>query len=78
MRLEHSPAFDFDTAANGELVTSEVCAQILKMSPKTLAKYRCTGKGIPYVKFAHGVRYTVGDIKADIAKRRRLSTTKAA
>ena len=88
MSLEHDPArighnsqmrdfdFDFDTASDGELVTAEVCAQILKRSTRTLAKERCTGEGITFVKFGHGVRYVVGDIRAEIQRRRCSSTAK--
>ena len=44
-------------------------------SKSKLAKDRCYGKGIPYVKLGRLVRYRLGDYREYIARNRRQSTS---
>lgn len=54
----------------GRLLTPEEAAAKLNLSPKTLAKDRCTRQmGIPFVKFLRSVRYRDGDLDKFIADR---------
>ena len=76
--IGHNSQFIFlDTTADDQLVGAKVCSQIVCRSESTLAKDRVYGTGIPFVKFGRSVRYRVGDIRAEIAKRRRISTSAA-
>ena len=50
------------------LTTKEVAA-IVKLSPRTLDRYRVYGKGPPFYKFGNRVRYKVVDVESWAAKR---------
>lgn len=45
-----------------ELLSPEELAASIKMSKKTLAKWRCNGRGPRYVRLGHAVRYRPQDV----------------
>ena len=49
-------------------------ARVLGLAPKTLARYRCTGKGPVYCRFSNRVRYRLEDLDDWAETRRRAST----
>ena len=57
-----------DTNNERDLLTTEQAADILAMSPKTLAKWRCTGEtpDLKHIKIGGRVRYMMGDLTAYI------------
>jgi len=48
--------------------------RLLGLAPKTLARYRCTGKGPVFCLFGNRIRYRRDDLEAWAATRRRAST----
>ena len=57
---------DNDLKENNLLMPEEA-AQVLRISPRTLAKWRSTGENnIPYVKVGKSVRYRPADIQNHI------------
>ena len=48
--------------------------RVLGLAPKTLARYRCTGKGPVYCRFGNRVRYRLKDLDDWAETRRRAST----
>lgn len=66
----HEGAFPVEEASRG----SEHCnlrppeaARYLGLSPSTLAKWRCTGEGVPYIKLGRAVVYRLRDLEAFVA-----------
>ncbi len=57
------------------LLTTSQTAQLLSCSQSTLAKYRLTGDGPPFVKFGSTVRYRIEDLEKWTDKRLRRSTS---
>lgn len=51
-----------------DLLTQEQAADILTMSPKTLSKWRCSGRrpDLKYIKIGGRIRYMRGDVSAFI------------
>lgn len=63
-----------------DLLTTEECARWLKVSTSTLERYRMLGgdAGPPFIKGPgkrQRVTYSVGDVRAWLAKNRRSSTS---
>jgi hypothetical protein len=59
-----------DELADGELLTDQQAASILKTQPATLSVWRTTGRyNLPFVKIGRHVRYKAGDLKAFINRR---------
>jgi hypothetical protein len=46
------------------LLTTVQVAEITGLSKETLAQWRSQGRGIPYLKIEHAVRYDPGDVQA--------------
>ena len=57
-----------------ELVTTEVAAKVVGLSPQTLAILRVEGGGPKYVKLGRSVRYDPEDLAAWIETNKRAST----
>jgi hypothetical protein len=53
-----------------KLLTPENTADILNVSVRTLANWRCMGEGPAYIKIGKSVRYALEDVKEFIAKGR--------
>ena len=51
-----------DNNATIELLSAEELAKALKMSPRTLQKWRSDGRGPRYIRLGHNVRYRSQDI----------------
>jgi excisionase family DNA binding protein len=68
------------TAADAmpRLLTTEQTAQILGISPSTLAKARVFGGKLPFVKLGRSVRYRLEDILSFIDQQTRVSTSQPA
>lgn len=47
-----------------ELLSPDELAASIKMSKRTLAKWRCNGRGPEYVRLGHAVRYRQQDVDA--------------
>ena len=47
-----------------ELLSPDDLAADLKVSPRTLAKWRCNGRGPQYIRLGHAVRYRQQDVYA--------------
>jgi excisionase family DNA binding protein len=60
------------------LLTTEQTAQILGISPSTLAKARVFGGKLPFVKLGRSVRYRLEDILSFIDQQTRVSTSQPA
>jgi hypothetical protein len=59
-----------DDLADGELLTDQQAASILKTQTSTLSVWRTTGRyALPYVKIGRHVRYKAGDLKTFINRR---------
>ena len=56
--------------SNNTLLTPKQVAELLFVTPHTLAVWRCTGRyDLPYVKTGRLVRYKAEDVQAFIDKR---------
>lgn len=54
------------------LVTPEIAAANLGVSPKTLAVWRCTGRyDLPFIKCGARVRYRASEVERFLARRTR-------
>jgi predicted DNA-binding transcriptional regulator AlpA len=60
-----------------ELLTQDEAADFLRLSPRTLERYRVTGCGPIYVKLGGRVVYRPSDLEEWIAARVRHSTSEA-
>ena len=58
-----------------EFMGTREAAALLGLSPRTLDRYRVTGKGPEFHKFGSRVRYLRADVEAWAAARRRSSTS---
>ncbi|BCX88480.1 hypothetical protein MIN45_P0849 [Methylomarinovum tepidoasis] len=57
------------------LITPEEASEILGVSPRTLATWRCLGRyNLPYVKVGARVRYRLADVEGFIERRTREHT----
>ena len=63
---------------NLELLTPDELAAGLKMSTRTLAKWRCNGRGPLYVRLGHGVRYRKQDVADWLKAKISRNSTEAA
>ena len=59
------------------LLTPDAAAAALHVSQKTLAAWRCKGKGPPYTKVGHRVAYRPKDLGQFIEQNVRRSTSEA-
>ena len=57
------------------LLNQREAAELCRLSPRTLERYRCTGFGPVYRKLGRRVLYSPADIDAWIASRVRTSTS---
>lgn len=57
---------------------TEPAAQRLSLSPRTLEKWRMTGRGPTFMKLGRRVLYSETDLTAFAESRRRTSTSEAA
>lgn len=48
------------------LMTSKEAAEHLRMSPRTLVKWRAEGRGPNFVRLEHSVRYRMADLETFI------------
>jgi hypothetical protein len=55
---------------DNQLISEKPAAEIIGMSVAWLQRDRWAGATIPYVKFGRAIRYRVGDLRAEIEKRR--------
>ena len=60
---------------NDFLLSQTEAAKFLSMSPKTLAKWRWSGEGPPFVKLGRSVRYLHDDLIQYVNLGRRKSTS---
>ena len=51
------------------LLTQREAAELLRLSERTLERYRVSGTGPKFVRFPHSIRYRLTDIEAFIASR---------
>lgn len=63
---------------SAHLLTPELTAQFLGLSPSTLAKMRLRGSALPFVKLGRSVRYRMSDILSFIDGQMRTSTSQPA
>ena len=76
MHDELNPStFDITNLGDDVLLSPSAAAAVLGQSTSTLAKQRLTGDGCPFTKVSRSVRYRIGDIRAFVASKRRLSTS---
>ena len=61
--------------ANTDIMDAKAAAQYLGIAAQTLARWRGEGQGPAHLKLGACVRYTVRDLDAWIATRRRSSTS---
>jgi predicted DNA-binding transcriptional regulator YafY len=59
-----------------ELMTAKEVAAKIRRSPSTLARDRCNGVGIPYLKFGHNVYYRKEDVLTWLAQHQVLAEVK--
>ena len=68
---DDTPQGDCDmTQAEGEFLSTRKAAAALGLSPRTLDRYRETGRGPAYHRFGQRIVYRRGDLAAWAAKRR--------
>ena len=60
------------------LQNSDVTAEQLKLSPKTLAKWRVYGQGPAFFKVGRKVMYDRGEVQNWLENQRRASTSQVA
>ena len=60
-----------------KLLTPEQTAAILQVRPKTLARWRWEGSGLPFIKIGGLVRYAESDLHTFIQSGLRQSTSDA-
>ena len=70
-------------AENGTITASELLsptevAAKIKMSPRTLQKWRCNGRGPQYVRLGHAVRYREQDVDAWVESKLSRNSAEAA
>ena len=61
-----------------ELLSPDELAASIKMSKRTLAKWRCNGRGPEYVRLGHAVRYRQQDVDAWLEAKVSKNSTEAA
>ena len=58
------------------LLTQREAASVLRLSERTLERWRVSGKvNLPYVKLGRSVRYTLEGVERCVASRTRASTS---
>jgi hypothetical protein len=75
-KIQAAPVLpSLEALADSDLIYNQQAAGYLKLEPKTLDIWRCTGRyNLPYVKIGRRVCYRAGDLKAFIASRMRIHT----
>ncbi|NYH95421.1 helix-turn-helix transcriptional regulator [Novosphingobium marinum] len=67
------------TSPFGNSLANEVqTAEALDVAPNTLAKWRITGEGPPFLKIGRSVRYDPADVQQWLASRKVRSTSERA
>ena len=56
-----------------QYLTAEQVAEMMGLSPETLAQWRSQGRGLPYLKIERAVRYDPADVQAYLEGCRVLS-----
>ena len=51
------------TYCDPDFITTREAAQLLRLSPITLAQWRCRDEGPPFVRLGRAVRYRAGDVR---------------
>jgi phage terminase Nu1 subunit (DNA packaging protein) len=81
MSLEHCPARSGDTPKTSSLdtfLTEAETAKLLKLSQRTLQRWRLEGsQGLPFRRFGGLIRYALSDIERWAAEQTRMSTSEA-
>jgi predicted DNA-binding transcriptional regulator AlpA len=57
------------------LLTQSECAELLRLSERTLERLRVSGSGPKFLRIRHSVRYRPGDVEAWLASRTVQSTS---
>ena len=66
----------YDLPANDRLLNTEEAAKLLDMTPRFLESRRLRGGGPPYIRIStNRVKYSLADLMAWIAERRRTCTS---
>jgi predicted DNA-binding transcriptional regulator AlpA len=60
------------------LLTQSECAELLRLSERTLERLRVSGSGPKFLRIRHSVRYRPVDVEAWLASRLRGSTSEEA
>jgi predicted DNA-binding transcriptional regulator AlpA len=60
------------------LLTQSECAELLRLSERTLERLRVTGAGPKFLRIRHSVRYRPADVEQWLASRLRGSTSEEA
>jgi predicted DNA-binding transcriptional regulator AlpA len=70
---------DVPAGAGPELLTASETARRLRLAKQTLARWRCEGRGPPFIRMGVGgrVAYLTVDVDAWLASRRAFSTAEA-
>lgn len=57
-----------------KLLSEREVAELLGLSMRTLQEHRFRGVGLRFIKLGRAVRYSLEDVEAYVAERRRVST----
>jgi predicted DNA-binding transcriptional regulator AlpA len=57
------------------LLTQDECAELMKLSVRTVERLRITGAGPKFLRIRHSVRYRPADVEAWLASRTVRSTS---
>jgi hypothetical protein len=81
MLIEHGPAKSsriVQASSPDTFLTESETAEILKLSQRTLQRWRVEGsQGLPFRRFGGVIRYSLSDIERWAAKQSRMSTSEA-
>ncbi len=70
-----TPPLDVSQFGDDALLTAAEAAQFLRLSEKTLANWRSSGRGPAYIKTGGRIGYLLGDLKHFLASSTRRSTS---